>query len=176
MEKWFDQDKNYILKQAQYGFKDQGVSNMVRVAVESYLQKNNPLGLVDDFVQELLDCVTKYGGRFLRLDESVQQWYELDASEARRKASQALRERDRDGGGGGGGAGANEGSDSPSGVGAGAFDASAALAMVHPKPEITTVPPPGGGGNNNNNNNINSRGFTPKEDSASLENLSLSEI
>ena len=55
MEKWFDQDKNYILKQAQYNYRDAGVNNMVKIAVESYLFKNNPLGLVDDFVQELLD-------------------------------------------------------------------------------------------------------------------------
>ena len=56
MEKWFDQDKNYILKQAQYRFRKQGVSSMVEIAINSYLLKSNPLGLVDDFVQDLLDC------------------------------------------------------------------------------------------------------------------------
>jgi hypothetical protein len=55
MEKWFDQDKNYILKQAQYSYKEAGVQDMVRIAVDSYLFKNNPLGLVDDFVKELMN-------------------------------------------------------------------------------------------------------------------------
>lgn len=55
MEKWFDQDKNYILKQAQYSLRDEGARQMVKIAVESYLLKNNPLGLVDDFVEELLN-------------------------------------------------------------------------------------------------------------------------
>lgn len=55
MEKWFDQDKNYILKQAQYAYIDNALTNMVKIAVDSYLLKNNPLGLVDDFVLQLKD-------------------------------------------------------------------------------------------------------------------------
>ena len=53
MEKFFDQDKNYILKQAQYDFKAEALQIMLDIAIEDYLFKNNPLGLVDDFVLSL---------------------------------------------------------------------------------------------------------------------------
>lgn len=53
MEKFFDQDKNYILKQAQYDFKAEALQIMIDIAIEDYLAKNNPLGLVDDFVLSL---------------------------------------------------------------------------------------------------------------------------
>jgi hypothetical protein len=53
MDKYFAQDKNYILKQAQIALKDQGVKMMVDIAIDSYLRKNNPLGLIDDFVLHL---------------------------------------------------------------------------------------------------------------------------
>jgi hypothetical protein len=53
MERFFDQDKNYILKSAQLDFKDQAVELMIDIAIDSYLRKNNPLGLIDDFVLQL---------------------------------------------------------------------------------------------------------------------------
>ncbi len=42
--------------------------------------------------QLLVDRVRSYGGRFLKLDESVHRWYLVKNIVARRKASQALRE------------------------------------------------------------------------------------
>jgi hypothetical protein len=56
MEKFFDQDKNYILKQAQYDLKNVALNKMVSIAIEEYLFKHNPLGLIDDFVLTLQQC------------------------------------------------------------------------------------------------------------------------
>jgi len=42
--------------------------------------------------QELVDYVHETGGRFLKLDREREQWYEVSNSEARRKASQTLRD------------------------------------------------------------------------------------
>ncbi|MFT5954772.1 MAG: hypothetical protein ACI8QD_001621 [Cyclobacteriaceae bacterium] len=53
MNKYFDQDKNYLLREAQEEFQNDGLNLMVKVAVSDYLLKNNPLGLEDDFVLEI---------------------------------------------------------------------------------------------------------------------------
>jgi hypothetical protein len=42
--------------------------------------------------QELVDAIHSRGGRFLKLDERSNQWYEIDDRTARKKASQTLRE------------------------------------------------------------------------------------
>jgi hypothetical protein len=42
--------------------------------------------------QELVDIVKNWGGRFLKLDDNSQRWYEVDNITARKKASQTLRE------------------------------------------------------------------------------------
>lgn len=42
--------------------------------------------------QELVDVVKNWGGRFVKLDEANQRWYEVDNVTARKKASQTLRE------------------------------------------------------------------------------------
>lgn len=42
--------------------------------------------------QELVDVVKNWGGRFVKLDDTNQRWYEVDNVTARKKASQTLRE------------------------------------------------------------------------------------
>ena len=42
--------------------------------------------------EELMEMVHKGGGRFLKLDEATNQWYEVDRVTARKKCSQTLRE------------------------------------------------------------------------------------
>ncbi|EEC50955.1 predicted protein [Phaeodactylum tricornutum CCAP 1055/1] len=42
--------------------------------------------------QELVDAVHEWGGRFLKMDESLDRWYEVENIVARKKASQTLRE------------------------------------------------------------------------------------
>lgn len=42
--------------------------------------------------QELVDAVHSWGGKFLDLDQDRQEWYEVSAIKARKKASQTLRE------------------------------------------------------------------------------------
>lgn len=45
-----------------------------------------------DISQELVDIVHAWGGRFLKEDEAMKRWYEVDEKSARKKASQSLRE------------------------------------------------------------------------------------
>ena len=42
--------------------------------------------------EELMEMVHQWGGKFLKLDESTNQWYEVDRTTARKKCSQTLRE------------------------------------------------------------------------------------
>jgi len=50
---FFDQDKNYLLKEAQSLSKEVLLEKWVLQSVESYIQLHNPLGLVDDFIRRL---------------------------------------------------------------------------------------------------------------------------
>ncbi len=52
-DKSFDQDKNYILKQAQIDSKDSLTEKAVPIALENYQLIHNPLKLQDDFFRSL---------------------------------------------------------------------------------------------------------------------------
>ncbi len=61
---YFDQDKNYLLKEAQALTKDVLLEKWVLQGIEGYIQLNNPLGLVDDFIRTLVN-VTHYDTQLL---------------------------------------------------------------------------------------------------------------
>lgn len=52
-DKYFPQDKNTILRAAQGFVEPQLLQRWAEIGLECYMQAENPLGLVDDFVQEL---------------------------------------------------------------------------------------------------------------------------
>ncbi|MDH5608793.1 MAG: hypothetical protein OEY56_04885 [Cyclobacteriaceae bacterium] len=51
--KYFDQDKNYILKQVQKDLTEQLCRRLIQLTIESFQRIENPLGLEDDFIIEL---------------------------------------------------------------------------------------------------------------------------
>ncbi|MFY0606612.1 MAG: hypothetical protein JXR10_07850 [Cyclobacteriaceae bacterium] len=52
-DKYFDQDKNTILRAAQGFVEPQLLQKWVEIAFDSYMKLENPMGLVDDFILEL---------------------------------------------------------------------------------------------------------------------------
>ena len=56
---FFDQDKNYLLKEAQSLSKEVLLEKWILQSIEGYIQLNNPLGLVDDFIRKLVN-ITHY--------------------------------------------------------------------------------------------------------------------
>lgn len=52
-DKYFDQDKNTMLRAAQGFIEPQLLNLWVKKALAAYKQRENPLGLVDDFILEL---------------------------------------------------------------------------------------------------------------------------
>ncbi len=71
--KYFDQDKNYLLKTVQAFSKDRLLPTWTKQAYEGYLTQENPLGLEDDFTREVRTQIMK--GVYI-LDEA----YELLAA------------------------------------------------------------------------------------------------
>lgn len=63
-DKYFDQDKNSILRAAQGFVEPQLLKRWVEVAFESYMLMENPMGLEDDFILQLKK-VRKYNTFFL---------------------------------------------------------------------------------------------------------------
>ncbi|MEM9326032.1 MAG: hypothetical protein AAGA85_10265 [Bacteroidota bacterium] len=61
---YFDQDKNYLLKTAQEQNKQVLLEKWVLQAIESYIQVNNPMGLVDDFIRTIVN-VSHYDTRLI---------------------------------------------------------------------------------------------------------------
>lgn len=64
-DKYFKQDKNTILRAAQGFVEPQLLTRWVNIAFESYMQMENPMGLVDDFIFQLQE-IKKYDTSFLR--------------------------------------------------------------------------------------------------------------
>lgn len=64
-DRYFKQDKNSILRAAQGFVEPQLVRRWVDVALDTYMQLENPMGLVDDFILELR-AVEKYDTSFLQ--------------------------------------------------------------------------------------------------------------
>lgn len=58
-DKYFKQDKNSILRAAQGFVEPQLNKKWVEIALASYMQMENPMGLVDDFILEL-QSIQKY--------------------------------------------------------------------------------------------------------------------
>ena len=52
-DRFFDQDKNYILKDVQKALKEELCEQAIHQSVSNFLFWENPLGLVDDFVLQL---------------------------------------------------------------------------------------------------------------------------
>ena len=52
-DKYFDQDKNSILRAAQGFVEPQLLNRWVEIALDSYMKLENPMGLVDDFILNL---------------------------------------------------------------------------------------------------------------------------
>lgn len=52
-DKYFKQDKNSILRAAQGFVEPQLLKRWIEIALESYMQLENPMGLIDDFILEL---------------------------------------------------------------------------------------------------------------------------
>lgn len=63
-DKYFDQDKNSILRAAQGFVEPQLINVWIETALESYMRHENPMGLVDDFVQSIQDT-EQYDSAFL---------------------------------------------------------------------------------------------------------------
>ncbi|MDA0196236.1 MAG: hypothetical protein O2887_10960 [Bacteroidetes bacterium] len=53
--KYFHYDKNYLLKQAQSEAQDHLLQTLIDLVKENYLALHNPLGLIDDAVEKVLD-------------------------------------------------------------------------------------------------------------------------
>lgn len=53
MERYFDQDKNYILRQIQNESKSLLCIKAVKLSIENFLIQENPLGIEDDFIRDL---------------------------------------------------------------------------------------------------------------------------
>ena len=64
-DKYFDQDKNSILRAAQGFVEPQLLNSWVKIAFDSYMQMENPMGLIDDFIMRI-QSVTKYNTEFLQ--------------------------------------------------------------------------------------------------------------
>lgn len=64
-DKYFDQDKNSILRAAQGFVEPQLLQRWVEIAFEGYMQMENPMGLVDDFILQL-KSVEEYDTTFLQ--------------------------------------------------------------------------------------------------------------
>ncbi|MFH6985497.1 hypothetical protein [Marinoscillum sp. 108] len=58
-DKYFDQDKNSILRAAQGFVEPQLLQRWVEIAFDSYMALENPMGLVDDFILRL-KSIEKY--------------------------------------------------------------------------------------------------------------------
>jgi hypothetical protein len=63
-DKYFDQDKNSILRAAQGFVEPQLLNYWVEKALACYNQHENPMGLVDDFILQL-ESESKYNTEFL---------------------------------------------------------------------------------------------------------------
>ena len=61
---YFNQDKNYLLKNAQQAKKAVLLEKWVLQSIDGYMTMHNPMGLVDDFVRSILS-VTHYNTAFL---------------------------------------------------------------------------------------------------------------
>lgn len=72
-DKYFKQDKNSILRAAQGFVEPQLLRRWAEIALESYMQLENPMGLIDDFILEL-ESIKKYDTSFL------QELYEIMAA------------------------------------------------------------------------------------------------
>lgn len=64
-DKYFKQDKNSILRAAQGFVEPQLLKRWADVALDTYMQLENPMGLVDDFILELRSIET-YDTAFLQ--------------------------------------------------------------------------------------------------------------
>lgn len=64
-DKYFKQDKNYILRAAQGFVEPQLLKQWVETAIDCYMMKENPMGLLDDFVIEIRNA-KQYNIEFLR--------------------------------------------------------------------------------------------------------------
>lgn len=64
-DKYFDQDKNSILRAAQGFVEPQLLQRWIEIAYESYMMMENPMGLEDDFIIRIKK-VTKYNTAFLQ--------------------------------------------------------------------------------------------------------------
>ena len=64
-DKYFDQDKNSILRAAQGFVEPQLLNHWIRTAFDTYMQLENPMGLVDDFILEL-QSVEEYDHTLLK--------------------------------------------------------------------------------------------------------------
>ncbi len=63
-DKYFDQDKNTILRAAQGFVEPQLLNKWIEVSLDSYMTLENPMGLVDDFILEL-QSIKDYDTAFL---------------------------------------------------------------------------------------------------------------
>ena len=61
---YFHLDKNYLLKEAQESKKHLLLEKWVLQSIDGYMQTNNPMGLVDDFIQKI-SGITNYKTDFL---------------------------------------------------------------------------------------------------------------
>jgi len=77
-DKYFDQDKNSILRAAQGFVEPQLLNTWVKIAFDSYMNLENPMGLVDDFILRL-QSIEEYNTEFL------QELYEILAAVYRLK-------------------------------------------------------------------------------------------
>ena len=57
-EKYFPQDKNYLLKSVQAFSKESLLQNWLTELLKAYSYQHNPMGLVDDFILELQQKIT----------------------------------------------------------------------------------------------------------------------
>lgn len=64
-DKYFDQDKNSILRAAQGFVEPQLLNSWVKIAFDTYMQLENPMGLMDDFIVKL-KSIESYNTAFLQ--------------------------------------------------------------------------------------------------------------
>ncbi len=55
--KQFKNDKNYILKKIQLETKDRLLKKLIKMSSETYTNKSNPLGLIDNFITTYRDGI-----------------------------------------------------------------------------------------------------------------------
>ena len=63
IQKYFPFDKNYLLEEAQLSIEQELIIRLTDICKDFYLQTQNPLGIVDDTVSQILNHETRYTNR-----------------------------------------------------------------------------------------------------------------